>query len=540
MRYSKRNKNRPNKLYKNNLENVKSKMDENVQSEDASKQFVDLLTSQSSYTLQNEYFTVLNYLTTKLKNENLNRVGYYYELAKLRDNFVTNGIYDIIMNDVFLNTGTENYARIEVPDYPELTDELNGLFEDLNIFSLISDIFPDLLHYGCHSLVPILEEGVGLVSLLDIYDSYDVIAITDLNNVPLFYFIQENTFKSYDQSEFGRRQSSYGDTSNYTFKTVKDLVYFSIGTEHTKVSLDENAIKSLKEKLPDEMKERFGYGFKIKVPKSFISGSIDKIRETVLMDKIRVYKSIGELMSPTVVGVPVPEVYDLKKLNSITNKFNEIINGRTQRLGTIEDPKFTIQDIANVAVIPISGDKGTPQVLDTGKKDRTIPITSVEESLSQALNTLGIPLDLFLGDQNTSPKDNIRKNARYSKKIKRIQKYIAKSIKVICLLHLSSKYEDIDITINDIDVVLKNNNNADELYNLEPQDLLISSFNNMFQMMNAATTFVKDSNYVIDKNMIMESLKEQLESIGSQYSKAIVKVKDSNVPAELSFEDGEQ
>lgn len=523
------------KKSKKSKSTLKNKIEENIsseQSEVASNRIVNLLQNQNSLRLQTEYLSVLNYMSSQLKHENINRVGYYYELSKLRDNFVTNGIYDIVMNDVFLDYGTENYAIIEVPKHPELSKELNDLFEDLNIFGLITDIFPDLLHYGCHSLVPILEDGVGLVSLLDIYDSYDIIAVTDLNNVPLFYFIQKNTFRDYSESNelkprtFSRRTIT--QSPSYTYKTIKELVYFHIGNEHTRVSLDEDSIEQLKSKLPKDLKERFGYGFKIKVPKSFISGSIDKIRETVLMDKIRVFKSIGDLMSPTVIGVPVPEVYDIRKLSEMTGKYNEIINGRTQRLGSINDPKFTIQDVANVAVIPISGDKGNPQVLNTGKGDRTIPVTSVEDSLSQALNTIGIPLDLFLGNQDTSPKDNVRRNARYSKKIKRIQKHIANSIKVICLLHISSKYENTDLSIKDIDVILKNNNNADELHNLEPLDLLISSFNNVFAMLENAAKFAEDSNYSIDKNMIMESLKEKLESIDSSYSKSIVKTGSSS------------
>lgn len=489
-----------------------------------SNELYELLERQKVNELSRNYNILLSNLANTVKNETLSRNEYYFELMRLRDNFITNGIYDIVMNDVFLDTGSDNYAYIEVVGNEKLTKELNTLFEEKNIFTLIYEIFPDLLHYGCHALVPIVKPGIGLVSLLDIYDSYDVVAITDLNNIPLFYFIQKNPYYGKGDNRYYR--NNYTEQSvdyNYEFKGVNDLVYFSIGLEYTKVTLDEKSIKKIRSSLPVEIQEKFAYGFKIKIPKSFISGSMDKIKETVLMDQIRVYKSIGELLSPTVIGIPVPDVYDPKTLATIRDRYDEIINGRLQRLGNINNPQFTIPDIASTAVIPISGEKAIPQVLDTGKESRVIPVTSVEDSLSQTLNTLGIPLDLFLGNQDTSPKDNIRKNSRYSKKIKRIQKHIGNSIKIICLLHLSNKYEDLNIGINDINVVLKNNNNADELYNLEPQDLLISSFNNLMTVMQTAKEFTSDSDYKIDTNSVMESLKSQLERVGSPYSKAIIK-----------------
>lgn len=487
----------------------------NIESQENSSQAITKVLNETiDFRHQSMLASVVDYMNRALEGSITERSRYYNELKKIRENYIVNGIYDIIANDVFVDSGNNRFVSVEVADNKALEDELNSLFEKLNIPDLLISIFPSILHYGAHPLRPVFNGTEGLVALLDDYEPHQVLCVTKANNLPLFYFISEN-------KEYQNGFIDYTKRQRFRYASISEVVYFTLDLEHIKLEIPDVVYRQIKTKVPPELSPLVNQNFKIKQSRSFIWGAIDKIKETLLLEKISVYKNMAAALSPTLVGIPVPDAYDPDKLIKLVKKYDELINGGTAKLNSLDNPEFTLQDIANVKVIPVAGERAIPQPLDTGRSERVIPQETLDRSLSQVLNTLGIPVEIFMGvgDQ----KENLKKNIRYAKKIKRIQKNICKSLKALCLLHISRKYPDLDISADDINIQLKNNVNIDELENLESQDLLISSVNSIKGLFEELDPIVQNSTYKMDKDEFLDKVKDALSSIGSQYSSVLVR-----------------
>jgi hypothetical protein len=496
-------------------------MSENQTSqEQSSKALVDALNKTSEFRHQNLLLSIVEQVSSTLESKVADRAKYYNELQKIRNNYIVNGIYDVVSNDVFVSSGYNDYIKIEVPNDPDLQQELIDLFDDLNIADMIASIFPELLHHGSYPLKPILDDEEGLVGLVDEYHPSEVIAVTSLDNFPLFYFISEGRHGSAPDN-YG--WVDYSKRVKFNYASITEIVYFSLDLEHIKLELPTKVLTQFKSKLPEDLKTIITSGFKVKQSKSFVWGAVDKIKETLLMEKVGLYKNMASVLSPKIVGVPVPDIYDPNNLIAIVKKYDELINGGTAKLNSLDNPEFTLQDIANVKVIPIAGDRAVPSPIDTGSEDRTVDTEALDRSLEKTLNTLSVPTDVFLGEK--SSKDNLKSNIRYAKKIKRIQKNIAKTLVNLCLLHISKRYPEKEVAFSDIKIQLKNNINTDELENLESQDLIISSTNAIKELFDNLASFLgPDAAYKIDVNSFAENVKNSLASIGSQYSNSIVKV----------------
>lgn len=491
----------------------------------ASKALVGAIQQLQGFRHQDHFSSLVSHMTTTLTASVQSRESYFNELANYRNTWLTNGIYDIIQNDVFVDNGSTEYITVKIDKYPEVEEEINKMFAKLNIANLVMSIFPDLLHNGTYYLRPVIKSGVGIVDFVDDLEPKAVIGISDSKNNPLMYFVANSlnnrSANSLDGS--GLQTNNYLNNSKtaYEYLNITELVQFSLDLSYAKLNLPDKVGRQLKSKTPDLAKRLLPQTLKIKTSQSFVWPVIDKLKETLLLDKLSVYRDIGSILTPNLVGIPVPDAYDPVQLIEIVKKYDELLNSNTVKLSNTQNIELTMRELSTVKVVPIVGDRSTPTSLDIG---RSAPISSMEalnDSLARLLNSLGVPKELFDGQMDS--KSNVKTNVRYAKKIKRIQKNISRTLVFLCLLHISEKYPGLNVLAEDINIQLRNNTNIDELENMESQDLVVSSITSVKNMLVDLEEIVVGSSYEVNRDEFIEAIAGSFASLGSKYSNVFKK-----------------
>lgn len=492
-----------------------------------SKELATGLNQLAQYKRTNSLQSVLQYLNSSLSNVVQTRDRYFKELVDYRNNYIVNGIYDILSNDILNDTSSADTILVSCEKDKQVEEEIKKIFDRLGLVEIIQSILPDLLHYGVYPLRPIVIEGKGVVDLVDDLYPNQVIAITDTKNEPLFFYVN-NQIQSIDEYTAGNGYS-YGNNSvsylssgrkkkyGYQYLDITELVYFSIDLTFSKLLLPEEETQHIKSKTPDFLSKLLPRSLKVRTSQSFIYPVLDKLKEVLALDKYTVYKSIGDVLTPKLVGIPLPQTYNVDQLADITQTYNDLINDNLTKTQNLQNLEVTLQELASVKVLPIAGDRSTPSLIDTGRTvgENTSNLQAVDDALGRLLNALGISKELF--DGSSDSKENIKTAVRYAKKVKRISKNITRTLKFIALLHISSKFPDKNILISDIDIQLRNNLNLDELQNLETQDLVITSIENMKSLLEGFEDIVKGSDYEIDKNLIVENTRNILAMANSPF-----------------------
>ena len=456
-------------------------------------------------------------LNQQLQTASLMRESYFRELALYRNNYVVNAVYDIISNDIIQDNTSSEALTVYCPTDEEVEKELRKLFNKLGIVEVLQAILPDLLHYGSYTLRPIVVKKKGVVGLSDDYYPNQVIAITDSKSDPLMYFIANNLNPLEDSRKANGTISDMtylGTATNqwrkksklYEYKDISELLYFSIDLGYQKLLLPESDIQSIRSKVPSALEVLLPRSLKIRTPNSFVYPALDKLQEVLALDKYIVYRHLGDILTPNLVGVPLPNTTDVNQAHEIVQRYSDIINGNIDRASNILDMNATLQDLAKVQLIPIIGDRATPEAIQFGRQvgESTSNMETYQEVLSRFLTTIGIPPEYFNNEKE--PKENLKTAIRYAKKIKRIAKNLIRPLEHLALLHISEKFPDKNITADQIRIQLRNNQNVDELQNLETQDLVISSIDNMRNLIESSEEIVSGTEWEIDKNLVIENI----------------------------------
>ena len=486
-------------------------------STDMSKTLVDELEGLRRSVASNSIVTHLSgILNQQLQTTTLIRESYFRELALYRNNYVVNAVYDIISNDIIQDHSAGDTLTVYCSD-SEVEKELRKLFSNLGIVEVLQAILPDLLHYGSYTLKPIIVKNKGVVGLSDDYYPNQVIAITDSKSEPLMFFIANNLNPLEDHR---KANGSLGDmtylgnstqawrkkSKAYEYKDISQLLYFSIDLGYQKLLLPDSDMQSLRSKVPSALEVLLPRSLKIRTPNSFVYPALDKLQEVLMLDKLIVYRNMGDILTPNLVGVPLPSTTDVNQAHEIVQRYSEIINGNIDRAQNFLDANATLQDLAKVQLIPIIGDRSSPEAIQFGREvgESTANLETYQEVLSRFLVTVGIPPEYFNGEREQ--KENLKTAIRYAKKVKRIAKNLIRPLEHLALLHIAEKFPDKNITAEQIQIQLKNNQNVDELQNLETQDLVISSIENMKNLIDSSEELVAGSEWEIDKNLVIENI----------------------------------
>ena len=464
-------------------------------------------------------------LNSKIVQYALSRTAYYQTLAKYRRNWVIEAIYDTLSNDILLDNTSNDTIKIEINGREDLADEAVNLFQRLNIIEILNSILDDLIHYGSYSLRPIAYKNYGVVDLIDDYEPYQVIALTDSKNLPVMYFVSDDYLTGQlNNNNVDNYFATYQTTRkiNYHYKSTSELLYFGLDLSFTKIYLDNDETDSLKQFSVFE--SLLPKTFKIKTSRSFIFNVLDKLQDILMMDKLNTIKSIGDTLSPTVLGIPLPDNYDSNQTIDVINKYDELLNSNIDNMSdfTFADYSLMFKELSRIKVIPVVGERSAPAQLDTRQKNIQTDSENKDIALKNLLNSLGVPVEIFFGEED--PKTVIKNNVRYAKKIKRIQKNICRTLSRLLMIHFENKFgvQSLKgITESDIKITLRNNTNIDEMEDLESQDLTVASLNSSIQVLESMSEYIDKSNYVIDYDSIVETFKDRLSNSGSAFAQSI-------------------
>jgi hypothetical protein len=504
----------------------------------ASSELVKAIKGSGDFSHGNHFKSLVNFLTTQLADSIHTREWYFNELQLYRNNYITNGIYDIVSNDVFVDNGQQDFLNIKVDKYPEVEEELTKMISRLNLASVLVSILPELLHYGSYSLRPVLKEGVGVIDIVDDLDSRQVTALTDSKGMPLMFFVANQLPIRSDLSGVNAPYQVQANNSRKTYEylDITELIHFTLDLNFARLVLPDREMKQIRRSAPGPLKKLLPSTLKVKNSQSFIWPALDKLKEVLLLDKLSVYRDIGSIMTPNLVGIPVPDVFDANQLIEIVKKYDELLNSNVIKLNNTQNMEITLQELAAVKVVPVVGDKSTPTAIDIGRSQPISSSESLNEGINRMLQAIGIPKELFDGTEDS--KSNMKTNIRYAKKIKKIQKNITRSIQLICLLHISEKFPHLDVKNDDIRVQLKNNTNIDELENMEAQDLLVASITSVKTLVNELEDLVAKSSYEINVDEVVASIVENFSSIGSRYQSMFRKRENKTTPHVFTNDQG--
>jgi len=468
-------------------------------------------------------------LNTKVVQYALSRNVYYQTLTKYRRNWVVEAIYDTLSNDILLDNTSNDTIKIEIDGREDLAEEAEKLFQKLNIIEILNSILDDLIHYGSYSLRPLVYPKRGVVDLIDDYEPYQVLALTDSKNIPVMYFVSDDYLSGqlYNQEEVDSYYSNYQNKRKikYHYKSTSELLYFGLDLSFTKIYLDSEETEGVKDSAPvSSFKSNLPKTLKIRTSRSFIFNVIDKLQDILMMDKLNTMKSIGDTLTPTVLGIPLPDNYDADQSINIVNRYDSLLNSNIDNMSdfTFSNYSAMFRELSRIKVVPVVGERSSPTQLDTRQKEILSNTENELTALKNLLNSLGIPVEIFFGEEEH--KTVLKNNIRYAKKVKRIQKNISRTLSRLLMIHFRNKYDDYmlkDLNESDIKITLRNNTNIDEMEDLESQDLTVSSLNSSIEILNSIEDLIANSDYEIDNNVIIEVFKERLSNSGSAFAQAI-------------------
>jgi hypothetical protein len=414
--------------------------------------------------------------------------------------------------------GSDEIIRFSADDQ-DIQKELDELHKRIGLDQLIENVTPDLLAYGEYTLATKIDTisekedelndvpkkgrrrfkakraGKGIVDVTDIVEQGKVISLTQDGKTEGYLQINELT---------GRME----------VKEIADFIKFQLGGERVKIDLDDvipksairnKELRDLVDKIP-----RF-----IRVGKSVLYPVLSKIKELELLEKLVPATKLNKLSQGNLVGMALPENYDLEQALNAVRRVEGMINKKVSVDPALKE--ITVEAILSTAgktrVIPLMGDKGSLQQLDYKSDEPDDLLNSANEIRKLILDSVGIPSELVFSSDGDSKTEVLKRYAKYLRKLKKVQKAIASGCKQIAFIHLANR--GIKFKEESIDVVFNNNLvEIDNLDKLEHADVTTSLLSNVRDFFNDMVE--EDSPYreMVNLEKVAEYMEENLKTVG--------------------------
>jgi len=393
-------------------------------------------------------FRELNELLSTYFQINRNYTQYYKEISRIKEIYIAEIILEQLAFDVLTpDISSQNIIEI-VPniDNKELKDALKEFEEIHNIDQLVSDIIQDLIAFGSYPLRLVIEEGKGIVEIIDDLEPYEVIP---------FYRNQE--------LEFYLRLDEYG---NPEIHSPHEFVVFLIDAKRIKLKLDKRYLYYIEQKKGKQFPRYIKVGSPL-----FSPGVIKKIKELDLLEKLIPASKINTLSKGNVVGVYVPPSMSPEEALEFAKKIERKLNALG--IGINKDlDQLSITDIlkgaGRIKVIPVTNEKGQVVKIDYKPEEPSDLLDVIQNLREVILTSIGIPPELIFNTGNSTKGEILKRYSRYLRKLKYIQKAIVNGLKELVLIHLVNK--GLSVTPKDFSVRFTNTLvNVDDLDKLEFQ-----------------------------------------------------------------------
>lgn len=394
-------------------------------------------------------------------------------LSQLADDSLSPRVSD---DDIF------NY---KVENNESAQKELDKIQRSLGLDQLVENITPDLLKYGEYVLRTEIDDGaealdmsgkekkrtrkkaksMGVTELCDDVEQGSVVSLTQ--NGVVEGYLQTNPFS-------GKIEK----------KQFADFVKFTLGGQRVRVdtknlipnaSLTDKRFYKMYKSLP-----RF-----IRIGKSIIYTYLTKLKELELLEKMAPALKLDAISRGNLVGMNLPDRYNLEDAKKASTHFEETLNKKASIDPTSSD--ISVANIITTAgktrIIPLFGDKGSLQNLDYQNDGANELTNETEELRKLILSSIGIPYELVYGSDGDSKGEILKRNAKYTRFLRKIQKSIASGLRDLAFIHLTNKginfkKEDVSVNFN------KNLVDIDNLDQIERDEATVSGLSSVIEFVN--------------------------------------------------------
>lgn len=452
---------------------------------------------------------MLQQLMSEINLVSADRMTTYRILNEFENHYLVNAIYEVLIDELLQNTGHGVTINVNCENKKELQAHAEEFMEKFQIPLVIEDLLPQLLHYGDYSFRIEDKDGEGIIDIIDDYVPGEVVALYyGLTPTAYFHFPRVRDLRIGSRSRAVR--SLMDGVTALEFRKVWHL---SLRGNKVKIELDQDARRQLK--TPQ-----------IKVGKSIIWPAIDRLQLLRFKEVAENAKDLSRLTRPTLVGVQVPQSESGKSAAQWVSKFEKLLNSG------IQDPAVQLSGsdgiISGLSKVMAGRFKAVPTFQSGRGTLEKLPIEDqlmsgdvndkIREERELILTILGIPPELVYntGGDTLSPH---KVYARYSKKVKTIQRSITTAIKHLLVHHCSIKLNDAEISESDFDVVMTVASNMEDVDNSETLGYVIDNIKSVVEiaeMMKSAGVAGYDANgnpqSVIDPKKFMEYAKKELKA----------------------------
>jgi len=499
---------------KSNVISVTNKLPNNEDYSKALKEFFQAAEINKLSGLENHYaLTAYAAIYTKVASQ-------LQAVIRSVDNMRSFYLVDVILSQIAEDSlaprvGSEQLLRYSHPN-ESIQKELDDLHKNIGLDQLIENIAPDILAYGEYTLATRIGEppqvkedelgkkkkkfkakksGKGIIDVTDIVDQGTVISLTQDGKTEGYLVVNEQSGK-------------------VEVKETADYIKFSLGGQRVRVDIKKsipdgawrnNSLKEVLDNIP-----RF-----IRVGKSVLYPVLSKLKELELLEKLIPATKINKLSQGNLVGMNLPENFDLETAQVAVKKIEGMINKRVNVDPSTQE--ITVESILSTAgktkIIPLFGDKGSLSNMDYKSDEPDSLMGDTKEIRELILDSVGVPSELVFKSDGESKSEILKRYAKYIRKLKRLQKAIATGCRQIAFIHLANrnikyKEEEVEVIFNNTLVEI------DNLDTLEHADVTLGLLANVRDFFNDMAD--EDSPYAdnINLNKVTEYLEFNLKTIG--------------------------
>lgn len=430
-------------------------------------------------------------------------------------------LVEVILNQITEDAlspriGTDEIVAYSHPD-PAIQKELDELKKRIGLDQLILNITPDLCAYGEYTLKTVIDRVVnkedelnkkkgkkgkvfatkskGITDVSDIVDQGTVIALAQDGVTEGYLTIDEVN-------------------GQLEVREVADFIKFSLGGQRVKIDMKSiippamirnKETRKIVSKIP-----RF-----IRMGKSVLYPVLSKLKELELLEKLIPATKLNKLSQGNLVGLPLPDNYDLEQALMASRRVEGMINKKVS-----VDPRtreITVESILSAAgktrVIPLLGEKGTLDKLDYKSDEPDDLMANAKDIRELIMDSVGVPSELVFKSDGDSRSEILKRYAKYLRKLKRVQKTLSEGSRQIAFIHLANRgidFKEEDVELNFLNTLVEIDN-LDKLEHADVTTSLLTNVRDFFNDMMAEDSPYKDS---VDLNKVSEYIESNLKTVG--------------------------
>lgn len=391
-------------------------------------------------------------------------------IVKAVDEISSFYLVDVIISQLSDDSLSPKISSSEIFSYSVSNNEvaqkeLERMSRNLGLDQLIENITPELLKYGEYVLRTEIDSGVEALDMSGKVKSKTKKRSRSMGVTELYDDVEQGSVVSLTQNGVVEGYLQTNPLSGaIEKKQFADFVKFTLGGQRVRVdtknlipssSLTDKKFYKMYKSLP-----RF-----IRIGKSIIYTYIEKLKELELLEKMAPALKLDAISRGNLVGMNLPDRYNLEDAKKASTHFEETLNKKISIDPTSSD--ISIANIITTAgktrIIPLFGEKGSLQNLDY-KDDSSNELSSESEDLRKLiLSSIGVPSELIYGSDGDSKGEVLKRNEKYVRFLRKIQKSISNGLRDLAFIHLTNK----NIKYNKEDVLIKFNKNLVGIENLD-------------------------------------------------------------------------